>query len=658
MPRRSFSVASAKTEQGRAILIEQYRTLGQQIPLMYALMFIDAAFLSFASYGTVDPVLSIGMPAGLAIVAMARALFWLGRRQAIPDPVSIRRYLIGTIYAAALLSLGFGGWGLILFAEADLARRTCIALYIFIGAISCCYCLQSLPRAGRLVLLCGAMPVTVWLLCSRDWFLMGLGINMVIVSILILRMLDANYSGFIEVLTSRSEMIAEQRRARHAEQCAHELAYHDPLTGLPNRRALAEHLSAMIEQRGDDAGFGLLVLDLDRFKPVNDVYGHPVGDLLLREVSARLIEIVGAEGGTYRLGGDEFAILVHPSDDGRDAARRVAHRIVLETARPFALQERVHHIGASVGIALFPEDGSDRETLMRRADVALYKAKELGGGQHCAFAPRMDAEIRRRSVLESEMHEALAGDAFHPHYQPIVDLATGAAVGFELLARWRRGDDADIGPEQFIPIAEECGLINDLMLKLLERACAETREWNPALTIAINVSPIQLRDAWLSEKILSVLARMGFPSHRLAVEITENALIVDAENAKNTIQSLKNQGIQLALDDFGTGYSSIQHLRMLPFDKIKIDRSFVQALGDDPEALKIVRAVTSLAATLDLEVVAEGIEHPATAALLLQLGCAQGQGFYFGRPMSKAEAEAWIAAGGPAEGSPTAMRAA
>jgi diguanylate cyclase (GGDEF)-like protein len=640
MFRRAAPAVGVRTEQNQAILVEQFRALRQQVPLMYALMLVDATFLSFASQGTVSAWWSLAMPVILAVLGGIRAAFWLHRRNVTPDPEMIPRYLIGTTIVAVVLSLGFGGWGLVLYVQADLVRRACIALYIFIGAISCCYCLQSLPRAGHIVLLCGAAPVTLCLLFSADWFLRGVGFNIIVVTIVILRMLRASHAGFIEVLTSRADMAAEQRRAQGAEQRAHQLAYHDPLTGLPNRRALAEALDTRM---AGGAPLGLLIIDLDRFKSINDVHGHPAGDQLLRDVAARLSSVVGGQGRSYRLGGDEFAVIIDGDGEG---ARRTANAIVHATRKPFAAPDLVHHIGASVGISLYPNDALDRETLMRRADIALYKAKQSGRSQLCAFEPMLDAEIRRRAEIERELREAMASDALIPYYQPIVDLAGGEVVGYELLARWQRSDGAEIGPEQFIPIAEECGLIDALMLKLLRRACRETRAWD--VSLSINVSPIQLKDPWFSQKVLAVLTRERFPPQRLTIEITENALIVDADSAQQTIASLKNQGVQLALDDFGTGYSSLQHLQMLPFDRLKIDRSFVTSMESDPQALRLVHAIITLASTLDLPVVAEGIESASTARTLAALGCAMGQGFHYGYPVPIEQIEARTGAVQPA----------
>jgi diguanylate cyclase (GGDEF)-like protein len=429
------------------------------------------------------------------------------------------------------------------------------------------------------------------------------------------------------------EMSAAMIKQRFAEERANTLAFHDPLTGLLNRRAINDRLESL-SRTGPGNEFALLIIDLDRFKAVNDVHGHLAGDRLLRSVAARIEAGLAVGETVYRLGGDEFALVCEITDGDHDRARRAARLIVQRLAEPFGEEGLVHHIGASVGIAMFPGDAHDRETLMRRADISLYRAKDAGRGQHRSFEAAMDAEITRRSIIEQQLRHAIGDDLLRPYYQPLIDLANGQIAGFELLARWPRTGSDEIAPDQFIPIAEESGLINELMMKLLERACIEARDWDPKLTIAINISPVQLRDPWLSQKVLAVLAKGGFSPKRLAVEITENALIADAENARRTVESFKNQGMTIGLDDFGTGYSSLHHLRVLPFDKLKIDRSFVQAIETDHESLMIVRAIVSLAMSLNLPVIAEGIESASIAEKLRQMGCAQGQGFHFGRALS------------------------
>jgi diguanylate cyclase (GGDEF)-like protein len=419
-----------------------------------------------------------------------------------------------------------------------------------------------------------------------------------------------------------------------AEKHVHALAYHDPLTGLPNRRALNEALQSLETEASESVAASLILIDFDRFKSVNDVHGHAAGDRLLRLAAERLRRGIDANCAIFRLGGDEFAFLVPMTDEKDEAPLRTARKIVHMMTEPFEDGGLVHHIGASAGIAVFPSDAKEADALIRAADVALYRAKDAGRGQHRSYEARMDAEIKERGQLEIEVREGIARHEFCPHYQPLIDLKTRATVGFEMLSRWIRSDGQSVGPQDFIPIAEECGLINDLMLNVLDQMCREARNWDAELTIAVNVSPVQLKDPWLAEKILAVLATNGFAPGRLAIEITENAIIADEENAKRTIESLKNQGMRIGLDDFGTGYASLHHLRMLPFDKIKIDRSFILDIGRDPEALTIVKAIISLAQSLDLPVIAEGVESSQVADLLYKLGCEQGQGFHFGRPVS------------------------
>lgn len=473
---------------------------------------------------------------------------------------------------------------------------------------------------------------------------------------LILAFILAAVSVVIFAVCRCRELRAQMEARRAAEERAHGLDYHDPLTGLHNRRALREHLGALATHRSVATRTGLLMVDLDRFKTVNDLHGHLAGDRLLMQVAARLAGVMPEGGRAFRIGGDEFAITLDLTRTDDDAARVLARQIVQEMSRSFDEGGRVHHISASVGISIFPDDAQDGEALMRRADIALYRAKEGGGCGHRSFEPKMDAEIARRANIEAELREALKNEEFRPAFQPVLDLRTGATVGFELLARWPRSEGEEIGPGEFIPVAEESGLITELMLQTLAFACAEARDWDPALTIAINISPGQLADPELCGNILATLTRFGFAPRRLAVEITENALILDFDKAKTAIESFTNLGIKVGLDDFGTGYASLQHLRMLPFDKIKIDRSFILALDHDPEALKIVRAIIGLAASLELQIIAEGIENEAVALQLRDLGCTQGQGFHLGYPVPGSQVTRVLSGPRPLRWSRTGLR--
>lgn len=623
-------------------LLGQYHALRRQIPLMYAVMFINVLFLGIATFRDVPWGMSFGIPILVSLVIVARALLWMRRRTIVASPAQVRRYLRGTIVSAAVLSMIFGIWGSVLFNEAEPVRSVSIALYVFVGAISCCFCLQALPMAGYMVLLFGVLPVTVRLFFASNWSLFSVGANFLIVAILILRTLSTNHAGFKQVLQSRADMLVEQERSRAAELAAQDLAYRDPLTGLANRRALSEHLDRILDRSDPRTHLYLFLLDLDLFKGVNDAYGHGAGDRLLDAVAQRLTLVVDPAGQAFRLGGDEFAVTLELRHKDYQNAVEMADRLVREMAAPFSLAPFSHHISASIGIAHFPTDAADRETLMQHADIAMYAAKSEGRSRHRFFERSMGEALAERAVLERQLRADFGTGAFYPCYQPIVNLASERIVGFEMLARWTRPDGTEIEPDRFIPVVEECGLIDALMLALLEQVCIDARDWPAELTIAINVSPIQFRDRWLAEKILALLTRQGFPARRIGLEITENALIADPVAAQRIIKSLRNQGVSLALDDFGTGFSSIQHLRMLAFDKLKIDRSFVANVDSDKAAHRMVSAIIRLAESLQLSVVAEGVETASVRDTLHRLGCQEAQGYLLGMPLSAAEADVML----------------
>lgn len=414
----------------------------------------------------------------------------------------------------------------------------------------------------------------------------------------------------------------------------------DDLTSLPNRRHLHEVLREMLARAGQDSGaVVVLLLDLDHFKTVNDVHGHPAGDQLLQLAAARLRTVARAGDFVARLGGDEFAVaalLGPPRQLGRadELAVQLAQRIVATLEEPFTLSSgTIVRVGASIGLALTHQKVEEADTLLRRADVALYRAKADGRGRCCVFEPVMDADIQARALLESELRDAVAIGQIVPHFQPLVAMGSERVVGFELLARWQHPTRGMVPPDEFIPIAEQVGLIGPMTGQLLRRACGIAVTWPDDIFVACNVSPLQLRDQSLPGMVRAALLESGLPSYRLELEITESALVGDLAMARDVLNEVRSLGVRLALDDFGTGYSSLHHLQILPFDKVKIDASFVGAMTRDPGSRKIVSAVVRLGQSLDLMTVAEGIEDQATAAMLRELGCDVGQGWLFGRPL-------------------------
>ncbi len=435
--------------------------------------------------------------------------------------------------------------------------------------------------------------------------------------------------------------ILGRARLRTALARTESVARTDALTDLPNRRGLYEELRAALArlERGD-SGVALLLLDLDRFKTINDLHGHLVGDHLLQLVAARLRALARAGDLIARLGGDEFALIIpldaaDPSSSPFDAAILVARRVIASLHQPFDLTGEVMvQVGVSIGMVLAQQHGEDANTLLHCADVAMHQAKADGCGRFRFFEPGMDAAARARALLEGDLRAALAADQIVPNFQPMVEMDDGRIAGFEMLARWPHPTRGMVSPSEFVPIVEELGLIGLMTDRLLRRACRIATTWPADVSLACNVSPLQLRDRALPAMIRNALHDAGLPAHRLELEITESALVGDLDLARDILHELKALGVRLALDDFGTGYSSLRHLQMLPFDTLKIDASFVGAMVRDVESRKIVSAVVGLAKSLGLSIVAEGVEEPETATMLRELRCDVGQGWLFGRPSS------------------------
>jgi diguanylate cyclase (GGDEF)-like protein/PAS domain S-box-containing protein len=415
---------------------------------------------------------------------------------------------------------------------------------------------------------------------------------------------------------------------RQAEARMNHLAYHDPLTGLGNRLYFNNCLNSAI---ADATPLALLIIDLDRFKPVNDLYGHLVGDRLLTLVGARLAHTLRHEDIVVRLGGDEFAIM-QMQPDQPSAAASLAERIVETLALPFVIDGQSVSIGASVGIAIYPQNAASFLDLQQASDLALGRAKQDGRNTFCFFEPSMDIRCRERRLMEQDLRQAIEREQLSVHYQPLVDCSTMEVVGYEALVRWQHQTQGSIPPSDFIPVAEESSLIMPLGRFVLAQACKAALAWPAHYLLAVNLSPVQFNSPHLAENIIEIIDSLGFPATRLELEITESVLIDNVERALVVLGKLKAHGIRIALDDFGTGYSSLSTLRRFPFDKLKIDRSFVQSLGEDAESDAIIRAILALGASLRLTVTAEGVENIAQLAALQAEGCTFVQGFLLGRP--------------------------
>lgn len=417
------------------------------------------------------------------------------------------------------------------------------------------------------------------------------------------------------------------------------LARYDTLTSLPNRLMLTEALGDALEYAEHwRTRCALLMIDLDRFKAVNDSLGHMTGDKLLAQVSSRLQALMGDNAFVGRLGGDEFAIVIRDASD-LEYLRSLAGRVITSLSEPYQVDHHTLYVGASVGSAIGPRDGKTVEEIMRNADLALYRAKDIGGGEHCRFEPVLHASAEERRQLEASLRKALGLDEFVLHYQPVVDARSENIVSFEALVRWNSSEHGFVSPGKFIPLAEDTRLIVPIGRWVLRQACFEARNWPDHVKVNVNVSPEQLLEPDFHQEVVDTLAATGLRPERLEIEVTESIFLRDASVARNALEQAMALGCSIALDDFGTGYSSLGYLRKLRFSTIKVDRTFVQGASQGAnESLAIINAVVAMAKSLDMTTTAEGVESVEEAELIRNLGCDKIQGFYFGRPMANEDA--------------------
>ena len=431
-----------------------------------------------------------------------------------------------------------------------------------------------------------------------------------------------------------------ERRA--AEARILHLAHHDVLTGLANRTLLNERLlHAFMAAERSGQSIAALCLDLDRFKAVNDTLGHAAGDTLLKKVAGRLREAVRAGDTVARIGGDEF-VIVQAGGPQPEAATTLAARIIETVSAPYDLDGQQASIGTSVGIALYPQDALGASDLLKRADVALYRAKSARRGTSRLYEPGMDQAMRDRQQMEADLRRAVEMGQMELHYQPLLSCDTTDVIGFEALARWNHPTRGRISPADFIPLAEETGVIVQLGRWAVETACQEAVLWPSRLRVAVNLSPAQIRRDDVAAMVALALDKTGLPGSRLELEVTEGLLMVEPSRALDALQRLRTLGVRVALDDFGTGYSSLGYLHRFPFDRIKIDQSFVQSLGIDASAQAIIDAILAMSRSLDLDVTAEGVETDSQLSLLQSKGCGSVQGFLLAKPMQASAVESFL----------------
>ncbi|WP_250510307.1 EAL domain-containing protein [Caballeronia sp. GACF4] len=612
------------------LLIEQYKVLSYQVPLMYLILLINTWALAVTHLYCAPSWMTRLAPSVLTLICIGRIAIWMTSVGKVPDAQLAYRALRRTNRLASIIAPAFTGWALALFSYGDAYAKAHVAFYMAITVIGVIFCLMHVRSAAITVTIIVNGAFVIFFALSDNPVFVAIAINTALVCIAMLAVLFVHYRDFTRMVEARTENF--------------QLANHDSLTGLPNRRAFFSALDrAFSNANVRGARLGLGVIDLDGFKPVNDLYGHPMGDKLLASVGQRLSDTCGKHVYLSRLGGDEFSLIL--SDVGTDAAvLDFGNRICDALRQPFMLGDLRVQIGGTIGFAVFPEMAPDASKLFEYADYALYYAKQNRRGTPALFSADHQATIFSDASIEQALHLADVETELAVVYQPIVDIQTQVTVGFEALARWTSPKLGQVAPSRFIPVAERAGIVSNLTRTLLKKALTETATWPLALRLSFNLSAYDLSSDLETTEIVRIIGVSGVDPARIDFEITETAFIQELafERVQKAATALRKLGCGVSLDDFGTGYSSLSYLHALPLTKIKIDRSFVTQLHRNPASYKIVKSLFALSKDMGLDCIVEGVETHEELTALRPLGEVFVQGYYYAKPMRATEIDQFL----------------
>ncbi len=625
-----------------ALLRARHTALLTQVPILYLILVVNTSLLAVSHDGSAPVALTLWFPLVMAAVCMRRGANWLSLRGKPIDDATIVQRLRQTTVLGGALGVVFVAWALALYQYGDATQRGHVIFFIGITAMTCVLCLTQLPLAAMLVTTCVAAPFVSYLIVYGAGDVAPMAINLLVVGSTLMYVLYVYNRDFSAMIATQQQIARKQDELQALSDENHRLANRDSLTDLANRRLFFHELAAMIDGRGDGQdAFHVGIVDLDGFKPINDSFGHAVGDEVLREVGRRLEGLACEESFYARLGGDEFALIVRRGLS-EDELKWVGEKVCAALRAPYHVNGLRLEISGTLGIARYPDDGVTPESLYERADYALYHAKQARRGGMFVFTAQLKHELQNGKTIEQTLAKADLDKELYLEFQPIFDVDSGRPTAFEALARWEHPELGRVPPDVFIRAAERSPLIHRVTRTLLAKALETAKQWPKGTQLSFNLS---MRDITSREAMLALVAQIGatdFPHDRIVLEITETALMRDYEVAREALDLLKGLGVQISLDDFGTGYSSLSYVHTLPLDKIKIDRSFVRALSSNHPTRDIIRTILALCRNLHLSCIVEGMETPAEVDALRALGCTNMQGFYFARPMSAEQTRAYF----------------
>lgn len=630
------------------IVIAQYGELRRQNPMLYALLMINTLAVSYTHYAYAPAWLTVGATAVLIVFCIARLIFWM----AFAEPASsitVERAvqaLRSTMLLAAAAAMVFLIWAAMLDQYGGPLERAHIAVFTAVTVIGCIFCLVYVPQVALMVNGLVMASVLTYYLYVGNAVLIGIALNVTLVTAVMIRVLLTSFDGFAKLIRSQASLAAQQAEAERLGLDNARLALTDVLTGLPNRRYFFTRLDDTLrEHKASGERFAIGVFDLDRFKPINDTYGHIVGDRLLVEVGRRLADVARSDLIIARLGGDEFGLIVH-TDIGDVHA--TGQRICELVSQPFYINEQRLTIGCSGGLAIFPDAGKTANALFDRSDYALYNVKSMRRGGCALFSAEQEMRIRSDRAVEAALQSADLHAELHVVFQPLMCINTMTILSVEALGRWTSPLVGVIAPDRFIATAERIGLINQITIILFRKTLTSLAVLPKDIGLSFNLSAHDLVSAQTVDLLIEAIAQEGADPARITFELTETALMRDFDSALVAIGRLHALGIQIALDDFGTGYSSLSSLHRLPLDKVKVDRSFIARLNDDPGS-KIMAAILGLCTTLHLTCIIEGVETEQQLKEVRRLGYTIAQGYLLGRAMTMSALLSWLAWGSGGE---------
>ena len=614
----------------------QYIALARQLPMMYFILLVNTLMLAGTHFAVAPRWLVVYCPLLMTVFGVVRAVEWVRTRGQTRSPAQMATALKRTNMLAPFVAVAFTAWSLALFPYGDSYTQAHVAFYMAITVIGCIFCMMHLLPAALATAVVVNTAFVVFFASTTIITFVATAIDVLLVSVAMLIILKAQYADFTRLVNMQAQT------AKLSEENLH-LANQDSLTGLANRRQFFSRLDTRLARASEqETRLAVGLIDLDGFKPVNDLYGHSIGDKLLYQVGQRLTGLLDDDVHLARLGGDEFALIITQAMSDEQLCT-FGEKICASLREPFLLVDIPIQISGSLGIATFPDQAACATQVYEYADYALYQSKRHRPGTVCLFSAAHRQQLNREGLTEQALRRADLDAEFHVVFQPIVDIHSAQTVAFEALARWQSPELGNVPPGEFIPIAERIGMVNRLTVPLLSKALDAATGWPAGTRLSFNLSAHDCGSQDAAQQIVELIKRSGFDPARLDLEITETAAIQDLPQTQRTISRLRELGCGISLDDFGTGYSSLSQIHALSLTKLKVDRTFVTDIHLDPASFKIVKSLIALCQDMQLECIVEGVESAAELAALKNLGCTRAQGYLFSKPMPACDIGAWLA---------------